>query len=169
MKEEKLQSEEFDEVDPSQLFEKLITKMDVLSDLLNKNEQLTQVITHYNDDLLRLKSAFHQTISQLEVGMNKVTSIFEKEVKSRQELFEKSPKLIQVDWSDEAIQLQKKYEQKNGFYEKIVRYSVILSLISMVIMFTTFYVTKSWYKQSIRTKEEIRSDLLYTKYRKMAK
>lgn len=112
------------------------------------------------EDLFSLKGETESTMRGLNSTIFKLLKSQEKEVQERNEFIEKVPKAIEARLSEDSLN-QLKALEKNSKFMKIIFYGMIGALFLSV--FTTvgnIIFAKQWYAESIRSKSEIRQEIL---------
>lgn len=141
-------------------------KMDNGLDLLNKViksnenniEKLTNTISIYQD-ILNLVGEFESSAISLNHRINKFETSFKEISKQIESTIKFIPKNIKTDLSENTLSRLEHFEKKS----KSLKYLLIGSFgflgIAIIVMFLSFYLSKQWYDTSIKTKEEIRSQI----------
>ena len=141
-------------------------KMDNGLDLLNKViksnenniEKLTNTISIYQD-ILNLVGEFESSAISLNHRINKFETSFKEISKQIESTIKFIPKSIKTDLSENTLSKLEHFEKKS----KSLKYLLIGSFsclgIAIIVMFLSFYLSKQWYSTSIKTKEEIRSQI----------
>ena len=141
-------------------------KMDNGLDLLNKViksnenniEKLTNTISIYQD-ILNLVGEFESSAISLNHRINKFETSFKEISKQIESTIKFIPKNIKTDLSENTLSRLEHFEKKS----KSLKYLLIGSFgflgIAIIVMFLSFYLSKQWYSTSIKTKEEIRSQI----------
>ena len=141
-------------------------KMDNGLDLLNKViksnedniEKLADVVFAYQD-ILNLVGEFQSSASSLNHRINNFETSFKDISKQIENTTKFIPKNIKMDLSENTLSRLEHFEKKS----KSLKYLLIGSFsclgIAIIVMFLSFYLSKQWYSTSIKTKEEIRSQI----------
>ena len=90
----------------------------------------------------------------------KLSESLEKEAQERNEFIERIPKTIEIRPSEDYLNLNKALE-KNSKFMKIIIYGMIAALfLSVLTIVGNIFFTKQWYAESIKSKSEIRQEVL---------
>ena len=141
-------------------------KMDNGLDLLNKViksnedniEKLASTVSIYQD-ILNLIGEFENSAISLNHRINNFETSFKDISKKIESTTKFIPKSIKTDLSENTLSRLEHFEKKS----KSLKYLLIGSFgflgIAIIVMFLSFYLSKQWYSTSIKTKEEIRSQI----------
>ena len=141
-------------------------KMDNGLDLLNKViksnedniEKLASTVSIYQD-ILNLVGEFESSSSSLNHRINNFETSFKDISKQIESSTKFIPKSIKTDLSENTLSRLEHFEKKS----KSLKYLLIGSFSclgrAIIVMFLSFYFSKQWYDTSIKTKEEIRSQI----------
>ena len=141
-------------------------KMDNGLELLNKViksnedniEKLADVVFVYQD-ILNLVGEFESSANSLNNEMNDFETSFKDIFKQIESTTKFIPKSIKTDLSENTLSRLEHFEKKS----KSLKYLLIGSFsclgIAIIVMCLSFYFSKQWYDTSIKTKEEIRSQI----------
>ena len=141
-------------------------KMDNGLDLLNKViksnedniEKLASTVSIYQD-ILNLIGEFENSAISLNHRINNFETSFKDISKKIESTTKFIPKNIKTDLSENTLSRLEHFEKKS----KSLKYLLIGSFgflgIAIIVMFLSFYLSKQWYSTSIKTKEEIRSQI----------
>lgn len=141
-------------------------KMDNGLELLNKViksnedniEKLADVVFAYQD-ILNLVGEFQSSASSLNHRINNFETSFKDFSKQIENTTKFIPKSIKTDLSENTLSRLEHFEKKS----KSLKYLLIGSFsclgIAIIVMCSSFYLSKQWYDTSIKTKEEIRSQI----------
>lgn len=136
--------------------------LELLNKVIKSNEdnieKLTDVVFVYQD-ILNLVGEFESSANSLNNEMNgfktSIKDIF-KQIESTTKFI---PKSIKTDLSKNTLSRLEHFEKKS----KSLKYLLIGSFsclgIAIIVMYLSFYFSKQWYDTSIKTKEEIRSQI----------
>ena len=112
------------------------------------------------EDLLNIKGATESTMRRFNATILKLSESLEKETQERNEFIERIPKTIEIIPSEDYLNLNKSFE-KNSKLVKIIFYGMIAALfLSVIITAGNIFFTKQWYVESIKSKSEIRQEIL---------
>ena len=136
--------------------------LELLNKVIKSNEdnieKLADVVFAYQD-ILDLVGEFESSASSLNHRINNFETSFKdisKQIESTTKLI---PKSIKTDLSENTLSRLEHFEKKS----KSLKYLLIGSFsclgIAIIVMFLSFYLSKQWYSTSIKTKEEIRSQI----------
>lgn len=141
-------------------------KMDNGLDLLNKViksnenniEKLTNTISIYQD-ILNLVGEFESSAISLNHRINKFETSFKEISKQIESTIKFIPKNIKTDLSENTLSRLEHFEKKSKSLKYLLIGSFVSLGIAIIVMFLSFYLSKQWYSTSIKTKEEIRSQI----------
>lgn len=112
------------------------------------------------EDLLNIKGATESTMRRFNATILKLSESLEKEGQERNEFIERIPKTIEIRPSEDYLNLNKALE-KNSKFMKIIIYGMIAALfLSVLTTAGNIFFTKQWYVESIKSKSEIRQEIL---------
>lgn len=112
------------------------------------------------EDLLNIKGATESTMRRFNATILKLSESLEKEGQERNEFIERIPKTIEIRPSEDYLNLNKALE-KNSKFMKIIIYGMIAALfLSVLTTAGNIFFTKQWYAESIKSKSEIRQEVL---------
>ena len=112
------------------------------------------------EDLLNIKGATESTMRRFNATILKLSESLEKEGQERNEFIERIPKTIEIRPSEDYLNLNKALE-KNSKFMKIIIYGMIAALfLSVLTTAGNIFFTKQWYAESIKSKSEIRQEIL---------
>lgn len=141
-------------------------KMDNGLELLNKViksnedniEKLADVVFVYQD-ILNLVGEFESSANSLNNEMKgfktSIKDIF-KQIESTTKFI---PKSIKTDLSENTLSKLEHFEKKFKSLKYLLIGSFSCLVIAIIVMYLSFYFSKQWYDTSIKTKEEIRSQI----------
>ena len=141
-------------------------KMDNGLDLLNKViksnedniEKLVSTVSVYQD-ILNLVGEFESSANSLNHEMNNFKASFEDISKQINNTTKFIPKNIKTDLSENTLSRLEHFEKKSKSLKYLLIGSFVSLGIAIIVMFLSFYLSKQWYSTSIKTKEEIRSQI----------
>ena len=121
-------------------------------------EKLADVVFVYQD-ILNLVGEFESSANSLNNEMNDFETSFKDIFKQIESTTKFIPKSIKTDLSENTLSRLEHFEKKS----KSLKYLLIGSFsclgIAIIVMYLSFYFSKQWYDTSIKTKEEIRSQI----------
>ena len=137
--------------------------LELLKKVIETNERNTEqgIKTEFvYEDLLNLKGETESTMRGFNATILKLSESLEKEAQERNEFIERIPKTIEIIPSEDYLNLNKSFE-KNSKFMKNVFYGMIAALfLSVIITAGNIFFTKQWYVESIKSKSEIRQEIL---------
>jgi high-affinity Fe2+/Pb2+ permease len=112
------------------------------------------------EDLLNIKGETESTMRRFNATILKLSESLEKEGQERNEFIERIPKTIEIRPSEDYLNLNKSFE-KNSKFMKNIFYGMIAALfLSVLTTAGNIFFTKQWYVESIKSKSEIRQEIL---------
>ena len=133
--------------------------LELLNKVIKSNEDNIEKLADVDQDILDLVGEFESSASSLNHRINNIETSFKdisKQIESTTKLI---PKSIKTDLSENTLSRLEHFEKKS----KSLKYLLISSFsclgIAIIVMFLSFYLSKQWYDTSIKTKEEIRSQI----------
>lgn len=141
-------------------------KMDNGLDLLNKViksnedniEKLASTVSIYQD-ILNLIGEFENSAISLNHRINNFETSFKDISKQIESTTKFIPKNIKTDLSENTLSRLEHFEKKSKSLKYLLIGSFVSLGIAIIVMFLSFYLSKQWYSTSIKTKEEIRSQI----------
>ena len=141
-------------------------KMDNGLDLLNKViksnedniEKLASTVSIYKD-ILNLIGEFENSAISLNHRINNFETSFKDISKKIESTTKFIPKNIKTDLSENTLSRLEHFEKKSKSLKYLLIGSFVSLGIAIIVMFLSFYLSKQWYSTSIKTKEEIRSQI----------
>lgn len=141
-------------------------KMDNGLDLLNKViksnedniEKLESTVSAYQD-ILNLVGEFESSANSLNHEMNNFETSFKDISKQIESTTKFIPKSIKTDLSENTLSRLEHFEKKSKSLKYLLLGSFSCLGIAIIVMFLSFYLSMQWYDTSIKTKEEIRSQI----------
>ena len=141
-------------------------KMDNGLDLLNKViksnedniEKLASTVSIYQD-ILNLIGEFENAAISLNHRINNFETSFKDISKKIESTTKFIPKNIKTDLSENTLSRLEHFEKKSKSLKYLLIGSFVSLGIAIIVMFLSFYLSKQWYSTSIKTKEEIRSQI----------
>jgi len=137
--------------------------LELLKKVIETNERNTEqgIKTEFvYEDLLNIKGETESTMRGFNATILKLSESLEKEAQGRNEFIERIPKTIEIIPSEDYLNLNKSFE-KNSKFMKNVFYGMIAALfLSVLTTAGNIFFTKQWYAESIKSKSEIRQEIL---------
>ena len=141
-------------------------KMDNGLDLLNKViksnedniEKLASTVSIYQD-ILNLIGEFENSAISLNHRINNFETSFKDISKKIESTTKFIPKNIKTDLSENTLSRLEHFEKKSKSLKYLLIGSFVSLGIAIIVIFLSFYLSKQWYSTSIKTKEEIRSQI----------
>lgn len=138
--------------------------LELLKKVIETNERNTEqgIKTEFvYEDLLNIKVETESTMRGFNATILKLSESLEKEAQKRNEFIERIPKTIEIIIpSEDYLNLNKSFE-KNSKFMKIIFYGIIAALFLSVLITTgNIFFAKQWYAESIKSKSEIRQEIL---------
>ncbi len=137
--------------------------LELLKKVIETNERNTEqgIKTEFvYEDLLNIKVETESTMRGFNATILKLSESLEKEAQERNEFIERIPKTIEIRPSEDYLNLNKSFE-KNSKFMKIIIYGMVAALfLSVIITAGNIFFAKQWYVESIKSKSEIRQEIL---------
>ena len=137
--------------------------LELLKKVIETNERNTEqgIKTEFvYEDLLNIKGETESTMRRFNASILKLSESLEKETQERNEFIERIPKTIEIVPSEDYLNLNKVLS-KNSKFMKNVFYGMIAALfLSVLTTAGNIFFTKQWYAESIKSKSEIRQEIL---------
>ena len=105
------------------------------------------------------KAIFHM-YCDIKEDMEKIHILAQEENLKRETLFKSIPDKIIAEISPESVLQLEKFNRKTEIVKYLVFGSLAILLISFFVLTATIYLGKNWYRESIRTKTEVREEIL---------
>ena len=105
------------------------------------------------------KAIFHM-YCDIKEDMKKIHILAQEENLKRETLFKSIPDKIIAEISPESVLQLEKFNRKTKIVKYLVFGSLAILLISFFVLTATIYLGKNWYRESIRTKPEVREEIL---------
>ena len=105
------------------------------------------------------KAIFHM-YCDIKEDMKKIHILAQEENLKRETLFKSIPDKIIAEISPESVLQLEKFNRKTEIVKYLVFGSLAILLISFFVLTATIYLGKNWYRESIRTKTEVREEIL---------
>jgi len=136
---------------------------ELLKKVIETNEA---TIEHYimlknsREDIIRMDQRIEETLKMLNETLEKTWEFSVIEAKKIQDLLDSIPKSIEANLSSKANMQLEQFEKKSKLV-KIVFYGMTTTLLLSVFITTgNIFFAKQWYAESIRSKSEIRQEVL---------
>lgn len=105
------------------------------------------------------KAIFHM-YCDIKEDVKKIHILAQEENLKRETLFKSIPDKIIAEISPESVLQLEKFNGKTEIVKYLVFGSLAILLISFFVLTATIYLGKNWYRESIRTKTEVREEIL---------
>ena len=105
------------------------------------------------------KAIFHM-YCDIKEDMKKIHILAQEENLKRETFFKSIPDKIIAEISPESVLQLEKFNRKTKIVKYLVFGSLAILLISFFVLTATIYLGKNWYRESIRTKTEVREEIL---------
>lgn len=105
------------------------------------------------------KAIFHM-YCDIKEDVKKIQALAHEDNLKRQELLESIPSKIIAELSPDVILQLERFNRKADVMKYSVLGSLAIATFSFLILLATIYLGKSWYRESIRTKTEVREEIL---------
>ena len=136
--------------------------LELLNKVIKSNEdnieKLADVVFAYQD-ILNLVGEFESSASSLNHRINNFETSFKDISKQIESTTKFIPKNIKTDLSENTLSRLEHFEKKSKSLKYLLIGSFVSWGIAIIVMFLSFYLSKQWYSTSIKTKEEIRSQI----------
>ena len=136
--------------------------LELLNKVIKSNEdnieKLADVVFVYQD-ILNLVGEFQSSASSLNHRINNFETSFKDISKQIENTTKFIPKNIKMDLSENTLSRLEHFEKKSKSLKYLLLGSFSCLGIAIIVMFLSFYLSKQWYDTSIKTKEEIRSQI----------
>jgi len=136
---------------------------ELLKKVIETNEA---TIEHYimllnsREDIVRMDKKIEDTLKMLNETLEKTWEFLVLEEQKIQALLDSTPKSIEANLSSSANMQLEHFEKKSKLV-KIIFYGMIATLLLSVFTTTgNIFFAKQWYAESIRSKSEIRQEVL---------
>lgn len=137
--------------------------LELLKKVIETNERNTEqgIKTEFvYEDLLNIKGETESTMRGFNATILKLSESLEKVAQERNEFIERIPKTIEITPSEDYLNLNKSFE-KNSKFVKNIFYGMIAALfLSVLTTVGNIFFAKQWYAESIKSKSEIRQEIL---------
>jgi len=136
--------------------------LELLNKVIKSNEdnieKLADVVFVYQD-ILNLVGEFQSSASSLNHRINNFETSFKDISKQIENTTKFIPKNIKMDLSENTLSRLEHFEKKSKSLKYLLLGSFSCLGIAIIVMFLSFYLSKQWYDTSIKSKEEIRSQI----------
>ena len=136
--------------------------LELLNKVIKSNEdnieKLADVVFAYQD-ILDLVGEFESSASSLNHRINNFETSFKDISKQIENTTKFIPKNIKMDLSENTLSRLEHFEKKSKSLKYLLLGSFSCLGIAIIVMFLSFYLSKQWYDTSIKSKEEIRSQI----------
>ena len=136
--------------------------LELLNKVIKSNEdnieKLADVVFVYQD-ILDLVGEFESSASSLNHRINNIETSFKDISKQIESTTKFIPKNIKMDLSENTLSRLEHFEKKSKSLKYLLLGSFSCLGIAIIVMFLSFYLSKQWYDTSIKSKEEIRSQI----------
>ena len=112
------------------------------------------------EDLLSLKGKTDSSLQGMNAMYLKLVESLEKEKQEREIFLEKIPKTIDVIIPETTLKQFKAFEKKFKAGRYLFFGSIGILILSIITIFSVGKLAKNWYSESIKTKTEIRQEIL---------
>lgn len=135
----------------------------LLKKVIETNEA---TIEHYimlmnsREDIIHMDQKIEQSLINLNATLDKSSRMLEVEEQKRQDFLLAIPKTIEAHLSEKAVGQLEQVEKKSPLF-KTASYGIIGALLlSVLTTIGNVFFAKQWYTESLRSKTEIRQDIL---------
>ncbi len=125
-------------------------------------------VTFAYEDIQNLVGKFENSAKTLNYQIENFGDLFIKINQSIEENTHKIPKTIQANLSENALLKLENFEKKSKSLKYLLWGNLGSLVMAILVMILSFYFSKKWYAESIKTKEEIRS-LIFEEMRNQGK
>ncbi|WP_124640131.1 hypothetical protein [Amniculibacterium aquaticum] len=112
------------------------------------------------ENLLNIFGETQSSIRGLDYSISVLNKTIEKETLERNQFLEKIPKSIEVKFSEDSINQLNAFEKKSKTVKYLFFGSMGILLLAILSIFSIGKLAKDWYSESVRTKSEIRLEIL---------
>lgn len=135
--------------------------------LLNKVIETNEAtIEHYimlmssREDIVQIDKKIEESLINLNATLEKSYKLQEIEDQKRQDFLLAIPKTIEANFSDKANRQLEQLEKKSTFIKTVINGILGALFLSVVTTVGNVVFAKQWYTESLRSKTEIRQDIL---------
>ncbi|QQM25354.1 hypothetical protein [Elizabethkingia sp. M8] len=136
---------------------------ELLKKVIETNEATVEhyiMLKNSREDIIRMDQKIEETLKMLNETLEKMERFSALEEQKIQALLDSIPKSIEANFSSSANMQLEQFEKKSKLV-KIVFYGLIAALLLSVFTTTgNIFFAKQWYAESIRSKTEIRQEVL---------
>ena len=122
--------------------------------------ELLHLVIESNKAVEILGKAIFHMYCDIKEDMKKIHILAQEENLKRETLFKSIPDKIIAEISPESVLQLEKFNRKTEIVKYLVFGSLAILLISFFVLTATIYLGKNWYRESIRTKTEVREEIL---------
>lgn len=136
--------------------------LELLKKVIETNEKNIEhgiKIEFLYEDLLKLKGETEATLRGLNSTIFKLIETFKNEKIEREKFLEKIQS-IEVKFPESIVNRFDKLDKKSKAIKYVFFGSIGVLLLSLLVFSMTSFFAKKWYSESIRTKSEIREEIL---------
>ncbi len=137
--------------------------LELLKKVIETNERNTEqgIKTEFvYEDLLNIKGETESTMRRFNATILKLSESLEKEAQERNEFIERIPKTIEITPSEDYLNLNKVLSKNSKFMKNIIYGMIAALFLSVIITAGNILFAKQWYAESIKSKSEIRQEIL---------
>ncbi|OPC52970.1 hypothetical protein BAY06_02445 [Elizabethkingia anophelis] len=136
---------------------------ELLKKVIETNEATIEhyiILKNSREDIIRMDQKIEDTLKMLHETLEKTWGFSALEEQKIHALLDSIPKSIETNLSSKTNMQLEQFEKKSKFV-KIVFYGMIAALLFSVFTTTgNIFFAKQWYAESIRSKSEIRQEIL---------
>lgn len=127
----------------------------------NGLELLKKVIKSNEENIERLATTgtFYEDILNIFGEFESSARALNYQIKNFDESLQKIPKKIEVQISEETFVRIESFEKKSQSLKYLFLGGLIFFIMTVIVMCLSFYFSKKWYAESIRTKQELRTQI----------
>lgn len=135
----------------------------LLKKVIETNEA---TIEHYimlmnsREDIVHMDQKIEASLINLNATFDKSSRMLEVEEQRRQDFLLAIPKTIEANFSDKAVGQLEQLEKKSTLFKTAIYGIIGALLLSVLTTIGNVVFAKQWYTESLRSKTEIRQDIL---------
>lgn len=135
----------------------------LLKKVIETNEA---TIEHYimlmnsREDIVHMDQKIEASLINLNATLDKSSRMLEVEEQRRQDFLLAIPKTIEANFSDKAVGQLEQLEKKSTLFKTAIYGIIGALLLSVLTTIGNVVFAKQWYTESLRSKTEIRQDIL---------
>ncbi len=136
--------------------------LELLKKVIKSNEDNIEKlieITFTYEDMLNLVGEFENSAKILIYKIEKNADLLSEINQSIEENIHKIPETIQANLSENSLLKLENFETKSKSLKYLLWGNLGSLVMAILVMILSFYFSKKWYNESIKTKEEIRSEI----------